>query len=560
MAATVRGDLELVKRHARGPIDAELCEKIPGLKLGDLGLFLNDRVCGNPLMAAAALGHTALLDWFIENNFPLDVAQVDGFRAIDMAVAAGQLQSIQQLAKAGADLSRGPFVFGPLELAALVKNYDAAELLVQYDVEVDASIIPSMAFAISEGKQWVELFVRAGSNPNADVPFVGSLLQLAANESDPAALEAMVAAGADIEQHGSDALVEAIVSGSDNASVLLGLGVPASAKDRHGRRPLCEAIAHDRLNAVGALIDLGANMRQRDGKKRTPLMLAQSLVAAELCFEHKARVKDKDEQGNSAIHYWSWRGNVDMVSLALTKKADANQSNHVGLTPALIAQITGSSEMLRTLNKAGANPTTSDLTGLLYFERALRSDNQTSISLPNGRVVKDPLAMAWLRPRLKQIEPETWQRWFEAGLTFKQFPDAHLLAQLLPFLPLNLTKAFVDAGWDVNHPDTHGKTPLIIATANHNLAAVELLITRKADLNGQDEMGNTALHELRRFRIFTEQSEEDQALELDIARTLLQAGADPHVRNKFGLDVVETLQLISECVECPLLDLVKRYY
>ena len=81
----------------------------------------------------------------------------------------------------------------------------------------------------------------------------------------------------------------------------------------------------------------------------------------------------------------------------------------------------------------------------------------------------------------------------------------------------------LDAGTGPNHSDSTGfHTPLTLAAYKHNTDVISLLITRGADVNLQNGMGNTPLHIATYSRQY------------DCAKILLESGADQSITNSDG--------------------------
>ena len=81
----------------------------------------------------------------------------------------------------------------------------------------------------------------------------------------------------------------------------------------------------------------------------------------------------------------------------------------------------------------------------------------------------------------------------------------------------------LDAGTSPNHSDSTGfHTPLTLAAYKHNPDVISLLITRGADVNLQNGMGDTPLHIATYSRQY------------DCAKILLESGADQSITNSDG--------------------------
>lgn len=86
----------------------------------------------------------------------------------------------------------------------------------------------------------------------------------------------------------------------------------------------------------------------------------------------------------------------------------------------------------------------------------------------------------------------------------------------------------LNSGFPINCCDPNGTTLLMIACRNKHRRIVEVLVTRGADVNLQDDAGNTALHIC--FLVRGSES---------IADFLISHGADDSIRNGQDLTAYE---------------------
>ena len=85
----------------------------------------------------------------------------------------------------------------------------------------------------------------------------------------------------------------------------------------------------------------------------------------------------------------------------------------------------------------------------------------------------------------------------------------------------SIARFLLDAGFDVNQEDRHGRTPLMIADDKQ---IIKLLLDRGADIDVQDNRGETALFKATRRH------------DTDKIRLLLEKGADVHLCDENGRD------------------------
>ncbi|WP_253701452.1 ankyrin repeat domain-containing protein [Bacillus sp. FJAT-27445] len=80
----------------------------------------------------------------------------------------------------------------------------------------------------------------------------------------------------------------------------------------------------------------------------------------------------------------------------------------------------------------------------------------------------------------------------------------------------------IEKGANINAQDSNGKTPVMIATYNNDVAAAKILIDARADVDIRDNMKNN---------VFLYAGAEGY---IDILKLAINAGADPHITNRYG--------------------------
>jgi len=90
---------------------------------------------------------------------------------------------------------------------------------------------------------------------------------------------------------------------------------------------------------------------------------------------------------------------------------------------------------------------------------------------------------------------------------------------------IDITQVLLDNGASCEMYDNEGDTPLIKAVTSGYYQIVELLLVRGANINAQNELGNTALH-------VAATANTDRYNDMAIVRCLLDNGADVFLKNK----------------------------
>ena len=104
---------------------------------------------------------------------------------------------------------------------------------------------------------------------------------------------------------------------------------------------------------------------------------------------------------------------------------------------------------------------------------------------------------------------------------------------------------------DTKATDSTGCTALIIAAGGHFTAVVDVLLTHKADLEVESNLGDTALlAAMRRFERLQHLAKTHPDMvpqtNYDTVRKLVTAGADPHRKNKHGENAFSVADKIDD--------------
>ena len=175
-------------------------------------------------------------------------------------------------------------------------------------------------------------------------------------------------------------LLAAARDGNANAAALaLRAGARLETRDSDGRTPLLLAVTHRRLPVARLLVALGANPDALDDRHDTPWLVTGvtgDVEIAKLLLTADPDLTLRNRFGGISIIPASERGHVQYVRfVANTTNIDVNHVNDLGWTALLEAVILGDGsrpyqEIVRTLLKAGANPSIADNDGVTALEHA----------------------------------------------------------------------------------------------------------------------------------------------------------------------------------------------
>ncbi len=254
-------------------------------------------------------------------------------------------------------------------------------------------------------------------------------------------------------------LVAAIRAG-ETAQVrqLLADGVDASATDGKGAAPLLVAASRGKHDIVRLLLARGAapDVRYAAYYDATPLMLAlnnRDLAMARMLLEGGAQVNLVDRNGDPALNWACFYGDLDAVNLLLSHGADATLSGH--------------GTALEVATRRGFQPLVERLSEHMGRRHALSAaEQQLQQAIDTG-------ALDALRAALKA----------GAAADALDSTGRSMLARAARQGRADAVAALLDAGARIDAPDPIGFTPLFEAARDGHLAVARLLLDRGANAN-----------------------------------------------------------------------------
>lgn len=308
----------------------------------------------SPVADAAQAGDVEQVRTLLKQGADVNAAQADGLTALHWAAMNDDLEVVDLLLYAGANVHPLTRVGGyaPLHLAARQGH---------------PRIVSRLLEAGADANQWTD----TGVTP----------LHFAAQANDPASVRAIVETGGEID-----------------------------ARDRfRGRTPLVFAASRDATDAVAALLELGADpsvetdlkdytaMAERDGSERAKRARLRAVAAGEDLEEDDDERREPPEEeapadsaaaeeateaeeeetkpeeppvkrlssieqigvqgGFTALHYAARQGHIETVEILLEGGADIDhQSGGDNSSPLLVATINGNYDLAKMLLERGADP------------------------------------------------------------------------------------------------------------------------------------------------------------------------------------------------------------
>ena len=233
-------------------------------------------------------------------------------------------------------------------------------------------------------------------------------LHWAASDSDLEEIEALLDAGADVEERdklGSTPLHWAV--GNENPAVtkaLLDAGADPMAREEDGITPLHWAVGNENPAVTKALLDAGADPMAREEDGITPLHVAggnENPAVTKALLDAGADPMAREEDGITPLHVAGGNRNPAVIEALLDAGADPMARDHAGDTPLhWAARDSANPAVIEALLDAGADPTARN--AACETPRDLAQENEQLRGTDVSRRLNDKVAR---RPPLPNEEP-----------------------------------------------------------------------------------------------------------------------------------------------------------
>jgi uncharacterized protein len=234
---------------------------------------------------------------------------------------------------------------------------------------------------------------------------------------------------------------------------------------------------------AAAMIFIGA------GESPTLMQAARSGDRALLrtLLKQGAKVDAKEGDGTTALHWASYRDDLEGADALIRAGAPVNAANDLGATPLWAASQNGSAAMVKRLLQAGANPDLALLAGETPLMVASRSGSVAVVEQllaaganPDARGTRGQTALMWAAA---QKHADVVKALIAGRADIKARSASY--NEVMAVSPHGML--------EYNRAIPHGNdTPLLFAVRSGDLASARLLVAAGADVNDADAWGVTA--------------------------------------------------------------------
>ncbi|XP_041129336.1 E3 ubiquitin-protein ligase MIB2-like isoform X3 [Polyodon spathula] len=293
-------------------------------------------------------------------------------------------------------------------------------------------------------------------------------------------------------------------SGSTVISVLEKLLSQSTDQDNPGR--LVIEAARGSASKVRDLLQKYPEKVDIKNQGKTSLQVAAHqghMEVVKVLLQANASIEIKDEDGDTALHYTAFGNQAEIARLLLSKGAGVNLLNTSMCTALHIAVNKGFTEVVRVLSEHNADINLQDSYGDTPLHDAIAKDfrniieiltdvpnidftqqNNRGFNLLHHAALKgNKLAMEKILARARQLADVKKDDGFSA-LHLAALNNHREVAEVL----------IKEGRCDVNVRNNRNQTPLQLAVTQGHAEMVQLLVTEGADVNVEDEDGDTAVH------------------------------------------------------------------
>ncbi|XP_034052266.1 E3 ubiquitin-protein ligase MIB2 isoform X2 [Gymnodraco acuticeps] len=293
-------------------------------------------------------------------------------------------------------------------------------------------------------------------------------------------------------------------SGSTVISVLEKLLSQSTEQDNPSR--LVIEAAHGSANKVRELVQKYPDKVDIKNQGKTALQVAAHqghMEVVKALLQANSSIEVKDEDGDTALHYTAFGNQADITRLLLSKGANVNLLNNSMCTALHIAVNKGFTDVVRVLTEHSADVNLQDSYGDTPLHDAIAKDfrniieilvlvpnidftqqNHRGFNLLHHAALKgNKLATEKILGRARQLVDVKKEDGFSA-LHLAALNNHRDVAEIL----------VKEGRCEINIRNNRNQTALQLAVTQGHTDLVQLLVSEGADVNMEDEDGDTAMH------------------------------------------------------------------
>jgi len=312
-----------------------------------------------------------------------------------------------------------------------------------------------------------------------------------------------------------------------------GVAISVAAAAESG---LIEIVERGDRAAALAMLAKGANPNTPGPDGTTALMWAAANDDVELVralVKAGADVKAKNHFGTSAITEAAILGSATIVDVLLKAGADANFRNPEGETPLMAAARSGKVEAARLLIEAGADlnarETFGQQTALMWASAQRQPEMVKFLASKGADLNARGVIRQWERKVITEPRPKDMNKGGFTALLYAAREGC-----------VECARHLIEAGADRDLEDPERVTPLNMALLNLHFEFAAYMIQAGADVDKWDLFGRSPLYMAADVSTLPVKGNgamavipsEDAITALDVARLLLDAGANPNLQLK----------------------------